>query len=119
MVFKKPFHKKPKHKSSSDTDEQVIRVRTPYGKEILGLLEQRLGASRSKVRCFDGKSRICRIPGKLKRRLWVRSNDIVLVEPWEFGGDEKGDIIFKYKPIQVEILKKKGYLKNLDDMEEF
>ena len=47
--------------------------------------------------------------GRLKRRLWVREGDVVLVEPWEFGGGEKGDIIFKYKPIQVKILEKKGY----------
>ncbi len=115
MVFRKPFNKK---KKDQDAD-QVIRVRTPREGEILGMLEQRLGASRNRVKCFDGKSRICRIPGKLKRRLWVRDNDIVLVQPWEFGGDDKGDIIFKYKPIQVDILKKKGYLKNLEDMNEF
>ena len=84
----------------------------PREKEVLGILEQRLGASRNRVRCFDGRSRICRIPGKLKRRLWVRENDIVLVEPWEFGGDDKGDIIFKYKPIQINVLKKKGFLDN-------
>jgi len=119
MVFKRTFHKKPKHKKKNDNPDQVIRVRTPFGKEVLGVLEQRLGASRNRVRCFDGKSRICRIPGKLKRRLWVRDNDIVLVEPWEFGGDEKGDIVFKYKPVQVGILKKKGYLKGLEDMSEF
>ena len=102
-----------------NTGEEVVRVRVPRDDETLGILEQRLGGSRNRVRCFDGKSRVCRIPGKLKRRLWVRDNDIVLVKPWEFGGDEKGDIIFKYRPIQVDILKKRGLLSNLDDMDEF
>jgi translation initiation factor 1A len=114
MAFHKPFNKK-----KNTPGDEVVRVRIPREGEVLGILEQRLGASRNRVRCFDGKSRVCRIPGKLKRKLWVRDNDIVLVEPWEFGGDDKGDVIFKYKPIQVSILKKKGYLDNLEDMNEF
>lgn len=100
-------------------EEEIRRVRLPQGNETLGLLEQRLGASRCKVRCLDGKTRNCRIPGRLKRKLWVRENDIVLVEPWEFGGDEKGDIIFKYRPNQVRYLKENGYLRNLDNMNDF
>lgn len=98
---------------------QLSRVRLPRGKETLGLVEQRVGGSRMKVRCLDGKNRICRIPGRLKRRLWVRENDIVLVEPWELSGDEKGDVIFKYRPIQVQFLRKKGYLQQLEDLDEF
>ena len=103
------------------TPEQIEerRIRIPKNDEVLGLLEQRLGGSRCRVRCLDGKTRICRIPGRLKRRLWVREGDVVLVEPWEFGGDGKGDIIFKYKPIQVKILNKKGLLESLSDMDEF
>ncbi len=103
------------------TPEQLEerRIRIPKKNEVLGLLEQRLGGSRCRVRCLDGNTRICRIPGRLKRRLWVREGDVVLVEPWEFGGDEKGDIIFKYKPIQVKILEKKGLLKSLSNMDEF
>ena len=93
---------------------EIRRTRLPRGRETFGILEQR-----SRVKCLDGKTRICRIPGRLKRRLWVRMGDILLVEPWEQGGDEKGDIIFKYRPTQVHFLKKKGYLKSLDEFEEF
>lgn len=100
-------------------NDEIVRVRTPKGKEVLGLLESRLGASRCKVRCFDGMTRNCRIPGRLKRRLWVREGDIVLVEPWEFGGEDKGDILYKYRPNQVHWLEKKGYLSGLDDMDDF
>ena len=62
------------------------------------------------VVCLDGKTRNCRVPGRLKRALWLRPGDVVIVEPWELD-KEKGDIIFKYKPNQVEWLKNKGYLK--------
>ncbi|RMF06645.1 translation initiation factor eIF-1A [Candidatus Woesearchaeota archaeon] len=98
---------------------EIRRVRLPRGNQTLGILEERLGGSRVRVRCLDGKTRICRIPGRLKRRLWVRQGDVLLIEPWELGGDEKGDVIFKYRPTQVDYLKKKGYLNQIDDFEEF
>lgn len=104
---------------NQDSNEEFERVRLPRGKEILGVLESRLGASRCDVRCLDGKTRNCRIPGRLKRKLWVRTGDIVLVEPWEFGGDEKGDIIYKYRPTQVTWLQKNGHLDKLQDLEDF
>jgi translation initiation factor 1A len=97
---------------------ELSRIHLPRDKQCLGILEERLGASRMRVRCLDGKPRICRIPGRLKRRLWVRAGDVVIVEPWEFGGDEKGDILYKYTKSQVQFLRRKGYLK-AEDFEEF
>jgi len=102
-----------------EQNEEEFRVKIPRGNETIGVLQQRLGASRMRVTCLDGKTRVCRIPGRLKRKMWLREGDFVLVEPWELGGDEKGDIIFKYKPTQVEWLKKKGYIKGIEDIEEF
>ena len=103
------------HKSNKqEGQEEVFRVRLPRGKEVLGILEKRLGENRMLIKCFDGKSRVCRVPGRLKRRLWLREKNIVLVEPWEFGGDEKGDIIWKYNPAQVDWLKRKGFLKTVE-----
>ena len=104
---------------ANDKPEEMRRVRLPRGKQTLGVLERRLGGSRSQVRCMDGKTRICRIPGRLKRRLWVREGNIVLVEPWEFEGDEKGDIIYKYRKNQVRWLKNKGHLDKFDEFDEF
>jgi translation initiation factor 1A len=98
--------------------EEIRRTPLPRGNQVLGLCEQRVGGSRMKVKCMDGKERNCRIPGRLKRKLWIREGDILLVEPWELGGDEKGDVVYKYKPIQVEVLRRKGLLKTLD-IEEF
>ncbi len=86
---------------------------------MFGLVDQRLGGTRMRVRCLDGKMRLCRIPGRFKRRLWVREGDTVLVEPWELGGDEKGDILYKYSKAQIQWIKKKGYLKGIQEFEEF
>ncbi|MEA3429727.1 MAG: translation initiation factor eIF-1A [Nanoarchaeota archaeon] len=99
--------------------QEIKRIRMPKGTEVLGIVEKRLGGSRMYVRCLDGKVRICRIPGRLQRRLWVREGNIVIAEPWELGGETKGDIVYKYRPSQVDFLKKRGMLKLLDDFEEF
>lgn len=99
--------------------QQIIRIKLPRGNQCLGIVEQRLGGSRMKVRCLDGKTRTCRIPGRLKRSLWVREGDIIIVQPWELGGAEKGDIIYKYTKSQKAFLKKKGYLKQIEEFEEF
>ena len=105
--------------SNPNEPGEIERVRLPRNNQVLGILESRLGGSRCDVRCIDGNTRNCRIPGRLKRRLWVREGDIVLVEPWEFGGDEKGDIVFSYKKNHAQWLKEKGYLDKLDDYEDF
>lgn len=91
--------------------EETIRVRTPKGKEIIGTVEEALGASRFKVFCLDDKERVCRIPGKFRKIIFVRQGDFVLVEPWDIEPNEKGDIIFRYKPSHVHWLRKKGFIK--------
>lgn len=102
--------------SQTDASGQPMgRVRIPRGKEVMGKVDQRVGANRMIIACFDGKVRNCRIPGRLKRALWIRSGNIVLVEPWEFEGDKKGDIIFNYTPSQISWLERKGFLKNTNN----
>jgi translation initiation factor 1A len=108
-----------KQKFEQQQQEEIRRIMMPRGNQCFGLLEQRLGGSRMRVRCLDGKVRICRIPGRLKRRIWIRDGDILLIEPWELSGDEKGDVLFKYKPNQVHFLQKKGLLKGLEEDDEF
>jgi len=99
------------------TEEQihaeVARTRMPRGKEVLGYIDQMLGGKRMYVDCKDGKRRLCRIPGRARRDVWAREGDYVIVEPWEIQGDERGDVIWKYKKHQVEFLRRKGILEGL------
>jgi translation initiation factor 1A len=88
-----------------------IRVKMPRGREVIGVITQRVGAGRMLISCMDGKTRNCRVPGRLRRELWLREGDVVIVEPWEFEQDEKGDILFKYTKAAIEKLKKDGLLK--------
>ena len=111
--------KKEEQQRQEKMQAEISRINLPRNNESFGVIEQRLGGSRMRVRCLDGKTRICRIPGRLTRKLWVRDGDIVIVQPWEFGGDGKGDIIYKYTPTQLVFLRKRGHLKQLDEFEEF
>ena len=111
--------KKEEQAKQEKIQQEIRRIKLPRGDETFGIVEQRLGGSRMRVRCLDGKTRICRIPGRLKKRLWVREGDLTIIKPWEFGGDKKGDVLFKYRYTQVSFLKKKGYLKKLKKLDEF
>ena len=107
------FEEKKKY-NVSQTQGEVIRVRTPRGKEVLGIVDQLLGLRKMYVRCLDGKTRLCRVPGRLRRRMWVRQGDVVIITPWDFEEDT-GDIIFTYRRNQVSWLRKRGYLKDLEE----
>ncbi|MAG27163.1 translation initiation factor IF-1A [Candidatus Pacearchaeota archaeon] len=91
-------------------EEQVpTRIRTPRDGQIMGVVEQRLGGNRMDIKCSDGKNRNCRVPGRFKRRFWLRDGDVVLIVPWE-DDDTKGDIVFQYRKNEKAQLKKKGML---------
>jgi translation initiation factor 1A len=83
----------------------------PKKGEIFGVVIALQGGARMIVQCDDGKERLCRVPGSIKRRVWVREGDVVLIEPWSVEGDEKGDIAYRYTRLEVEKLRQKGFLK--------
>ena len=93
--------------------QEVTRARIPRQNEVIGIVEQRVGANRMIVKCFDDKVRNCRIPGSLRRSLWIRPGDTVIVESWEFDKDNRGDIVYKYTPAAIEWLRRKGYIKDM------
>jgi translation initiation factor 1A len=98
-------------KGGTPNEEVITRVRTPNKKELeqLAVVMQLMGSDQVKVLCEDGKERQIRIPGKLKKRVWLRENDIIIVKLWDFQ-PSKGDVIWRYIGNQVSWLKKKGYL---------
>lgn len=91
------------------------KLKFPKGDEVLGVVEQLLGFAKMRVKCSDGNTRICRVPGRLTRYLWIRERDVVLVKPWETKSDEKGDVLFKYRKNYIGLLRKKGLLGEIAD----
>jgi len=85
-----------------------------------GQVVKKLGDNRLEVYCFDGKSRQCRIRGKMIRKVWVNPGDIVLVSVRDFE-DDKADIIHKYLPAEIQELKNDGQLPKkatIDDLDD-
>ena len=87
------------------------RMMLPNKFDILGIVTKNLGYTRMVVKCQDGNVRQCRIRGKMKKRRWVREGDVVLVSPWDFQAETKGDIIFRYTGNQALWLRSSGHLK--------
>ena len=48
----------------------------PNENDVIGIATKMLGFDRVLVSCQDGKERLCRIRGKMKRRMWIRKGDI-------------------------------------------
>jgi len=94
-------------------EEEIARTRIPKEGEMLAVVINILGNGRMTVECNDGKTRMGRIPGKLRKRVWIRMNDLVIVEPWSVESEKKCDIVWKYTKTQAQWLKKKGYTKSL------
>ena len=85
------------------------KVMIPRDAEVVGLVTKALGASKFYVICSDTKERLCSIPGRLKRRFWVKEGDVVLVKPWVVEGEKKGDIIWRYSIMDRDMLRQRGF----------
>ncbi len=91
--------------------DEIVRVKLPQkrNREMFGIAELMMGANHIRVRGFDGVTRMGRIKGKIKKKVWIREGDILIIIPWTFQ-DEKCDIIYRYTGPQVEWLRRNKYL---------
>jgi len=94
-----------------------IRVKMPDRRvnQMFALASQILGGRRVTVLCEDGETRLARIPGKMRRRQWVREGDLIIVWPWDFQ-DAKADVKHRYTKTQAMYLSRKGVLPDDVDM---
>ena len=114
----KPKAKEVKPKKKKDNEGEVtLRVSLPYKPkgEMFAVAETFQGGSRLQVICEDGIRRMGRIPGKLRRRMWVRENDLLIVVPWSFQ-ESKADVKFRYTPTQTANLKRRGKIPEILDI---
>ena len=94
-----------------------IRVPLPNRKvnEMFAIADRILGGRRVRAVCEDGDSRLARIPGKMRRRQWVREGDLIVVQPWDFQ-DEKANVVMRYTKTQSLYLSRKGVLPDIVDL---
>ena len=83
----------PRKRNGPEVEHELKR---PANGEVVGKVVKIAGATKFLVDCNDGKQRLCVIPGRFRRRFWIRENDVVLVKPWTVQSDERGDIIWRY-----------------------
>lgn len=123
MTFNKPASSghKPvffnKQQRTAEQDPNALRkIRTPFRKELemYGKVIQLMGSNQVKIACEDAQDRICRIPGKLFKHVWLKANDIVIVKLWDFQ-PSKADVVWRYLGFQKNALEKRGELTKLYD----
>ncbi|ELY64618.1 translation initiation factor eIF-1A [Natronococcus jeotgali] len=94
---------------SDDGDGGRNNLRMPEDDEVFATVTNMLGANRVKVQCADGTERTARIPGKMQKRIWIREDDVVLVDPWDWQ-DEKADITWRYEKSEADQLRREGHI---------
>jgi translation initiation factor 1A len=112
--IKEAAKEKPKEQIQQQEPQFQTRARLPRQNQLIGIVLERLGGKRMSIKTTDKKIRNCRVPGKFKRKFWLRPGNLVLIEPWP-DDDEKGDVVYQYQQSEVTQLKKRGLINNLDN----
>jgi translation initiation factor 1A len=99
-----------------ENEEEHIRLPLPKKNqnEMFAIADRLMGGSRINVVCADGKSRMARIPGKM-RRIRVRAGDLLIIKPWDIQ-NEKSDVVYRYRRTQSITLSRKKVLPEIIDV---
>ncbi len=89
-----------------------MRMPREKDNEQFAIAIKRQGTDQIKAICQDGLERSCRITGKMKKKVWIREGDLLIIKVWDFQ-PSKADIVWRYLGGQKNFLARKGYLKGL------
>ncbi|MFW9823667.1 MAG: translation initiation factor eIF-1A [Candidatus Thorarchaeota archaeon] len=123
-MAKKKGKQAKKGKGGRGQEEPVItRVKFPNKKmgEMFGVVVEILGGERMRVFCEDGKHRIGRIRGKIKKRVWIRRGDLCIVNPWEWETETqsklgKCEITWRYTRAEISWLERNNKVPEILDI---
>ena len=87
-------------KNSKPSNYITRKLRLPKRGEQFAVVQEMSGGSRMKALCADGKMRMIRIGGKLKKRMWCRELDLIIIKPWVIQSNEKADLVYRYMPTE-------------------
>jgi translation initiation factor 1A len=73
---------------------QIVKV-LGNGRFTVSCYSKKDGAIDNTVNDFNLKDRVCIVCGRMRKRVWININDIVIVSLRDFQND-KGDIVHKY-----------------------
>ena len=87
-------------KKSKISSPIIRRARLPKDIQQFAVIKEMTGGSRMIALCEDGYTRMIRIGGKLKRRMWCRPDDLIIIKPWTVQSNEKADLVYRYLPAE-------------------
>ena len=87
-------------KKSNPSSPIIKRARLPKPHQQLAVIREMSGGSRMQALCEDGYTRMVRIGGKLKKRMWCRPDDLIIIEPWVIQSNKKADLVYRYLPAE-------------------
>ena len=87
-------------KKSKQSSPIIKRARTRKHGQLYAVVREMSGGSRMVALCEDGLTRMIRIEGKLKKRMWCRIDDLIIVQPWVVQEDKKADLVYRYLPAE-------------------
>ncbi|MHA1584698.1 MAG: translation initiation factor eIF-1A [Promethearchaeota archaeon] len=116
----------PKNRSRNQSDAtKKPRIPNYRNDELLGVCTEIYGGEHMLIKCEDGKNYLGLIRGKIKKRMWVRAGDLVLIQPFvgmskpREGKKPKAHIIWRYTRTQTNWLQNHHYIKSrfLEEMQ--
>lgn len=96
----------PKKKPDVSSAKTPMR---PQEGEVVCVVKKLLGGEHLNLLCVDGNSYVGRIPGRLKKRVWINEGDVVLAAPWDFQA-KKCDVLHKYGHDELRKLEEEGVI---------
>jgi len=89
--------------------------------QIYGQVSKTVGGRRFIVTCFETdpkgdfilSEKLCHVCGKMRKKVWINEQDIVLLSIRDFD-KSKGDIIHRYNNDESRILKKQSLIPNVE-----
>ena len=87
-------------KSSKQSKPFSRKIKYPRDGEMWAVVTEMSGGSRMIAICADGKTRMIRIGGKLKKKVWCRERDLIIVKPWVVQSDKTADLVYRYLPTE-------------------
>jgi translation initiation factor 1A len=100
------------HNANQGPVEYKLKLPDKSNDEMFALVTVMPGTEYIKVMCEDGIERAARIPGKLRNRVFIKENDVIIIRKREYE-ENKAEVVWRFLPLQVQKLREKGLLTNL------
>ncbi|MBD3255010.1 MAG: translation initiation factor 1A [Candidatus Lokiarchaeota archaeon] len=123
MPKKKKNTKRGKHGGPNPNEIVPSRIKMPNRRigEMFARVVEIYGNDRMEVFAEDSKHYIGRIRGKIKKRVWIRKGDLVIVNPWEFETETKDkmgkcEITWRYTKSEISWLNRNNKIPQILDI---